>query len=38
MLAGVSLQFMYDADVKVGIIQNEDIKKNNDYAMWLTSM
>ena len=25
---------MYDAN-KVGVIQIEDIKKNNDYAMWL---
>ena len=25
---------MYDADY-VGLIQIEDIKKNNDYAMWL---
>lgn len=25
---------MYDAEV-VGVIQIEDIKKNNDYAMWL---
>ena len=25
---------MYDAD-QVGVIQIEDIKKNNDYAMWL---
>lgn len=28
------LTVMYDADV-VGLIQIEDIKKNNDYAMWL---
>lgn len=28
------LSVMYDADV-VGLIQIEDIKKNNDYAMWL---
>lgn len=28
------LTVMYDAS-KVGIIQIEDIKKNNDYAMWL---
>ena len=28
------LTVMYDA-MKVGIIQIEDIKKNNDYAMWL---
>ncbi len=28
------LTVMYDAE-KVGIIQIEDIKKNNDYAMWL---
>ena len=28
------LTVMYDAD-KVGLIQIEDIKKNNDYAMWL---
>lgn len=25
---------MYDAS-KIGLIQIEDIKKNNDYAMWL---
>ena len=29
-----SLTVMYDAQ-KVGLIQIEDIKKNNDYAMWL---
>ncbi|SDW52578.1 Sugar transferase involved in LPS biosynthesis (colanic, teichoic acid) [Kandleria vitulina] len=28
------LTVMYDAN-KVGVIQIEDIKKNNDYAMWL---
>ena len=28
------LTVMYDAE-KVGLIQIEDIKKNNDYAMWL---
>lgn len=28
------LTVMYDAEV-VGVIQIEDIKKNNDYAMWL---
>ena len=28
------LTVMYDA-TKVGLIQIEDIKKNNDYAMWL---
>ena len=28
------LTVMYDAQ-KVGLIQIEDIKKNNDYAMWL---
>ena len=28
------LTVMYDAD-KIGLIQIEDIKKNNDYAMWL---
>lgn len=28
------LTVMYDADV-VGLVQIEDIKKNNDYAMWL---
>ena len=28
------LTVMYDRDV-VGVIQIEDIKKNNDYAMWL---
>ena len=28
------LTVMYDVD-KVGLIQIEDIKKNNDYAMWL---
>lgn len=28
------LTVMYDAD-KVGLVQIEDIKKNNDYAMWL---
>ena len=28
------LTVMYDADV-VGLMQIEDIKKNNDYAMWL---
>ena len=25
---------MYKAE-KIGLIQNEDIRKNNDYAMWL---
>lgn len=29
------LTVMYDASV-IGLIQIEDIKKNNDYAMWLT--
>ena len=28
------LTVMYDADV-VGLVQIADIKKNNDYAMWL---
>ena len=28
------LTVMYDAN-KIGLIQIEDIKKNNDYAMWL---
>lgn len=28
------LTVMYDAD-KIGLVQIEDIKKNNDYAMWL---
>ena len=28
------LTVMYDAS-KIGLIQIEDIKKNNDYAMWL---
>lgn len=28
------LTVMYDTD-KIGLIQIEDIKKNNDYAMWL---
>ena len=28
------LTVMYDADV-IGLVQIEDIKKNNDYAMWL---
>lgn len=28
------LTVMYDAE-KIGVIQIEDIKKNNDYAMWL---
>lgn len=28
------LTVMYDADI-VGLVQIEDIKKNNDYAMWL---
>ena len=28
------LTVMYDADI-IGLIQIEDIKKNNDYAMWL---
>ena len=28
------LTVMYDAE-KIGLIQIEDIKKNNDYAMWL---
>lgn len=28
------LTVMYDA-TKIGLIQIEDIKKNNDYAMWL---
>lgn len=28
------LTVMYDADV-IGLLQIEDIKKNNDYAMWL---
>ena len=30
------LTVMYDASV-VGLIQINDIKKNNDYAMWLKS-
>ena len=31
------LTVMYDSD-KVGLIQIEDIKKNNDYAMWLKAI
>lgn len=32
-----TLTVMYDAD-KVGLIQITDIKKNNDYAMWLRAL
>lgn len=31
------LTVMYDAE-KIGLIQIEDIKKNNDYAMWLKAI
>ena len=31
------LTVMYDADV-IGIVQIEDLKKNNDYAMWLKAI
>lgn len=31
------LTVMYDAE-KIGLIQVEDIKKNNDYAMWLKAI
>ena len=31
------LTVMYDAE-KVGLVQIEDIKKNNDYAMWLKAI
>lgn len=31
------LTVMYDADV-IGLVQIEDIKKNNDYAMWLQAI
>lgn len=32
-----TITVMYDAD-KVGLIQIKDLKKNNDYAMWITAL
>ena len=32
-----TLTVMYDAE-KIGLIQISDIKKNNDYAMWLKAL